>query len=139
MEKHFVTFCSPGTFFAEQSTKEIPSWDIGTAIKLSKDIKERYDALPYGFYFTTRTRGPDDFDSEESARSPFHWLGGEVQTLEEVEARNDPSEETLRSNMRSNKWNKIVVNTNSYKWTQPLEDDHVIVDVTPDGYTLRQA
>ena len=140
MEKHFVTFCSPGTFVAEQSTKEIPSWDIGTAIDIARTITERYEALPYGFYFTTRSRGKDDFDSKQSKKSPMHWLGGEVQTLKQLEDRNDPSEDILRSNMRCNGWDKIIVNTNSYQWSQPLEKDDIILDLEPTGcgYTIRK-
>ena len=48
MEKHFVTFYSPGTFAAETSRKPIESWDVDKAVAMSKEIKERHGALPYG-------------------------------------------------------------------------------------------
>jgi hypothetical protein len=55
MKKHFVIFFSPGTFMAETTAKTIESWDTGKAIEMAREIKERYDATPYGFCFTTRT------------------------------------------------------------------------------------
>jgi len=51
MKKHFVTFCSPGSFVSEETTKPIESWDTEKAIILSKEITERYNSKPYGFYF----------------------------------------------------------------------------------------
>ena len=128
MKKHFVTFLSPGTFEAEQSTKPIDSWDIDTAVEMSSGIKERYGALPYGFYFSTRSRGDDELDSKEVDRSHMFYLGGEVLTLDQVKAKNDPGDRILISNMECNKWDRIVVNSNSWKWTQPLEKDDVVLN-----------
>jgi hypothetical protein len=93
MKKHFVTFYSPGTFVAETSAKDIGSWNVDDAVAMSAMIEERHGARPYGFRFTTRERGDDDFDSKETAQSPMYYLGGKVETLEEVEARNDPEEQ----------------------------------------------
>ena len=129
MKKHFVTFYSPGTFVAEQTTKPIPSWDVEKAIDMSKNIKERYGALPYGFQFSTRIRGKDDLDSHESKHSNMYYLGGEVLSLAQVKARNDPNDKILISNMETNKWEKIIINTNSWKWTQPLEKDDVVLAI----------
>lgn len=129
MEKHFVTFCSPGTFVAEQTTRNIDAWDIDAAIAMAKGIKERYNALPYGFYFTTRARNDDELDSKEVAKSPMYYLGGEIFTLDQVKAKNNPNDRILISNMEINGYNRIVVNTNSWKWTQPLNKDDVVLDV----------
>lgn len=132
IQQHFVTFYSPGTFVAETSMKPIDAWSIDLALTLVGGIKERYGAIPYGFDFLTRGRDVDDLDSKVIARSPFYWLGGKVETLAEVEARNDPKESILRGNMRGNDWDKIIKNTNSWKWTQPLKDTDVILDWTPE-------
>ena len=49
------------------------------------------------------------------------------ETIEEIEKRNDPKEEILRSNMRNNGYDRVIVNTNSYKITLPFTDeDHLI-------------
>lgn len=127
MEKHFVTFCSPGTFVSEQTTKEIESWNITQAQEMAKAIKERHAATPYGFYFTTRSRNEDELDSKETARSGMYYLGGEVLTLEDVKARNDPDDRILISNMECNKWDRIIVNTNSWKFTAPLNKDDAVL------------
>lgn len=129
MRKHFVVFCSPGTFVAEQTEKPIKSWDVDAAVRMAKKIKERHNALPYGFYFTTRERKRKDLDSKEIKHSAMYYLGGEVLTLDDVKKRKDPKDKMLISNMWCNKWDRIVVNTNSYKWTQPLEKGDVVLDV----------
>lgn len=131
MKKHFVTFYSPGTFVAETSERPIDSWDVNTAMEMAHDITERYNATPWGFRFTTRGRGPDDLDSKEIARSVLYHLGGRIETLAEVEARNDPKEAILRSNMRGNGWNTIIINDNSWRSTQPLGKDDVVLQFTP--------
>lgn len=127
MTRHFVTFYSPGTFVAEESTRPIAAWDVVQAKAMAKTIKERHGATPYGFRFTTRGRGSADLDSREQARSPMYYLGGTVETLAEVEARNAPDEEILRSNMRGNGYDRIIVNTNSWKGTYPLMPDDIVL------------
>ena len=129
MIQKYVTFYSPGTFVAEETTKKVDEWNVDLAIKMSKKIKERYGALPYGFQFSTRERGENDLDSHEAARSPFYYLGGEILTLAQVKALNDSDNHILIQNMESNHWNKIVINTNSYKWTQPLKETDVVLDI----------
>jgi len=127
VQKHFVTFLSPGTFVAEEDTKAISTWNVAKAKSMAEDVKQRYGAVPYAFYFTTRTRGPDDLDSKVTATSPTYYLHCRVETIEEIEARNLPAERILRSNMRGNGWNKVVVTTRGYKWTQPLRDGDVVL------------
>jgi hypothetical protein len=112
MKKHFVTFLSPGTIVAESTTKDIDSWDTDKAIKISKGIKERHGALPYGFYFTTRERGAEDFGSKETQKK-----------------QNVPNDQILISNMECNKWDKVIINTNSWEWTQPLHDCDVVLSI----------
>lgn len=126
---HFVTFLSPGTMFAENTTKPIEAWDVDKAVEMARGVKERHGAVPYGFYFTTRERTDADLDSREAARSELYYLGGRIETLAEIEARADPKESILRSNMRCNGWDRVVVNDNSWRWTQPLQKGDVVLDV----------
>jgi len=131
MKKHFVSFFSPGTFVAEQTTKPIDSWDVDRAIEMSKKIKERYGALPYGFSFSTRERNDDELDSHEIKRSNFFFLGGEIWTLKDLKKKNNPKDKTLIRNMEGNDWDKVVINNNSWSWTQPLEKDDVVLEHNP--------
>jgi hypothetical protein len=131
VQEHFVTFYSPGTFFSEQSTDPIESWDIDVATLMARKIVERDGVTPYAFQFITRGRNSADLDSKVIARSPRYFLGGKIETLGEIEARNDPSECVLIENMRSNNCPRVVVNNNSYKSTQMMNDDDVIVDFQP--------
>ena len=128
MKADFVTFLSPGTFFHEDTTKPIESWDVEQAKEMARNIKERHGATPFAFYFTTRARGDNELDSSQVAKSCTYYLGGKIETLAEVEARNDPKEDILRSNMRCNGWDRIITNTNSWKVTQPLNADDVVLD-----------
>jgi len=133
MKKHFVNFYSPGTLVSEVSSKPIESWDVAKAMEMAKSIQERYSATPYGFRFETRERGEEDLDSHVSQISPMYFLGGKIETLEEVEVRNDPSESILRSNMRNNGHKRVITNTNSWKVTLPFEDDCVLLDWPMEG------
>lgn len=129
MIQHFVTFYSPGTLMSETRTVDIESWDVDQAVALSEGIVERHGARPYGFRFSTRERKDSDLDSREVNTSPMYFLGGVVETLEEIEARNDPREEILRSNMRNNGYDRVLVNTNSYRFVTPIRDSDIVLDV----------
>lgn len=128
MQQHFVTFFSPGTFVAEASEVPISAWDPEIAKKIARGIKERHGATPYGFRFTTRSRKESDLDSQVSARSPMYFLGGKVETLEEVEARATKEDQILLSNMRGNGHKRIVTNNNFWRWIRPLEESDVVLE-----------
>ena len=127
IRKHFVSFYSPGTFVHEETTKPIESWDPVVAKEMAREIKERHGATPFGFRFLTRERGTDELDSKITKRSGMYFLGGDIATLAEVEARNLPDESVLRSNMRCSNIKRIITNTNSWKVTLPLEKDDAVL------------
>lgn len=127
MERHFVTFFSPGTFFAETTENPIASWHIPTAKNLMKSVKERYGATPYAFKFSTRTRGAKDLDSKVTKQSGFYYVGCKVRTLKEIQADNLPDEKILLSNMRGNGWLKIVQTTTGWKWTAVLNPEDTVL------------
>ena len=127
INKHFVLFVSPGTFFNEERMIPIDSWDVDRAVEMARDVVERHGATPFAFCFVTKGRKEDELDSREIERSGRYYLGGEILTLEQVEARNDPDDRILISNMKSNGHSRIIVNRNSYRSTQPfLEGDTVL-------------
>lgn len=129
--KHYVTFLSPGTFVSETTTKEIDSWDAQKALAMSDHVMERYNAKPYAFYFTTRTRGENDFEPHESAKSPLHYIGGthgRFFSLDEIKERNDPKDETLIWNMTTNKHDKVYQTTEGWKVSMSVPDDAVLVE-----------
>lgn len=130
MEKHFVTFFSPGTFLAEQSARPIESWDVDVAVAMARAITERHNATPFGFQFSTRERGENNLDSHVAETSPMYYLGGTILTLAEIKARNDPADRILISNMEGNGYARIVENRNSWKWVQPLEDGDIVLEYT---------
>lgn len=129
--KNFVTFLSPGTFFSEQNTMEIDDWNVEKAVEMSRGIRERYGATPYGFFFTQRGRKDDELDSKVIATSNLYYLGGQVFTYEEIKAQNNHENAILIRNMEYNDYKKCIVNTNSWKFTAGLRDTDVILDYTP--------
>lgn len=137
--RHFVTFFSPGTFVSEDRRQPIVSWDPKLAVEMAERIVERYGAKPYGFRFETDIEGemPDGEGgtlkaSKRASTSHFHYLGGKLETYDEVLERNDPKEEILRSNMRCNGDWIVCVNTNGFRTTMPFDADNVIVDAKGD-------
>ena len=131
MQKHFVTFYSPGTFVSEATEKPVEAWDVKIACRMARKIKERYAATPYAFRFSTRGRGDNDLDSKITATSPLYYLGGTVRTAEEVLAGTDPKEDILRLNVSGNGYKRIIVNDNSWRFTAPLEEGDVVLDWKP--------
>lgn len=127
MKAHFVTFYSPGTFVAEETEKPIASWDVAKAQKMATRIKERYNAIPYGFRFTTRERGPKDLDSKVVKTSGMYFINCRRRTLAELEKENDPKKHILLSNMRINKWDSIVETVKGWKFTQPVREGDTVL------------
>lgn len=129
--QHFVTFLSPGTFVSEETTRRVKSWGVEAACEQAHKIVERHGATPYGFYFTTRSRGPNDLDSREVKRSGTFYLGGRIRTLAQVRADADPKEEILRTNMECNGWERIITNDNSWRHTALFNKGDVLLDWKP--------
>jgi len=136
MIKHFVTFYSPGTFVSERTIQEIPEWDVREAVKRASKITERYNSRPYGFRFHTEEGGDGRWEPKRIGESGTHYINGKLETLAEFEARNDPGEEILRSNMRGNDdWKTIVRGVSGWKWTMSFENGDVLVNA--DGMVVK--
>lgn len=128
MLRHYVTFVSPGTLFSETTTKIIDSWDIKKATKMADKISERYGATPYAFYFQT-FKNKNEINAHKQSNT--YYLGGRIETIDDVRKRQDPNEKILLWNMEGNNWDKIIVNDNSYRSITPLREGDVILDYTP--------
>jgi hypothetical protein len=128
VQQHFVTFYSPGTFVAETTEKPIDAWDVDAAVRMAAKVKERYGATPYGFQFSTRTRGPKDLDSREVKRSPMHYINCKVETLAQIKRRGNPKDRILIENMEGNKWDRVVTSIKGWAWTAPLNKDDVVIE-----------
>ena len=127
MTKFFVTFFSPGTWVAEETTVPIAAWDVATATQMAAGITERYGARPYAFQFTTRSRTDEELDSRVTATSGLYFIDCTVRTLADVEAVNDPAERTLLSNMRSNGWDRVATPRSGWKFTRPVGPEDVVL------------
>lgn len=119
MQKHYVTFHSPGSFVSETTTKEIDTWSVDLAILMVKDIKERYGATPYGFRF--KTKESDGWSPKTVKESGMYYLGGKLMKLIDIPDTKENS--ILRDNMRFNNYDYVIENTNSWKITLPFYKD----------------
>lgn len=128
MKKHYIHFMSPGTFVSEETVIEVEKHDVNEAMDKARKIKERYNAKPYCFYFSTRERNADDFEPRTVFISGNYYLGGKVETIEEIEKRALPSEAILLDNMKNNGWEKVITNSNSWKITVPFNDDDIALE-----------
>lgn len=136
-DKHYVVFDSPGTMFTESSSREIGEWSTQLAVRMAADVVERHGARPYCFRFETRRSADPICDGDGGtlevipktlSRSGRYFIGGQLQTLDELEARADPDNRILLANMSGNDWPITVVTANSYKSTQVFEETDCIVD-----------
>lgn len=139
MRQHHVTFCSPGTLFDEQTTELIQEWDVQVATLRAEAIVERYNARPFGFFFTTVITAAPVPDGEgstlevlprEVARSGMHYLGGKIVTIDEIQAQNDGGDEILLWNMQRNNIPIVIVVENGFKITRAFGEWDVVVDAT---------
>src|SRR4051812_1358216 len=110
-EKWSVVFYSPGTFVSETTWREIDAPHVAAACRMAESVVERYGAKPYGFHLVkslTAAPVPDGrggtlaVTPKELERSGMHFLGGELRTLDAVEADGLPDERILRDNIRCN-------------------------------------
>lgn len=127
--QNYVTFFSPGTFVAETSQMKIDEWNIEKAVDMARGVTERYNAKPYGFQFSTRARKPGELDAKTIDTSKMFYIGGRIETLEEIKNRRDPKDDILISNMQTNHWDRVVVNENSWRIVQPLAPGDVVLDI----------
>jgi hypothetical protein len=134
--QEYVVFWSPGTLFAESTSKPIERRDIGMAVRMAKDVVERHAARPYGFHFETRIvsdpipdgeGGTMDVPPKPVDASGIHFLNGKLRRYDEVVALDDPRECILRSNMKYN--DPIVCETrNSWLSTMPFREKDIVLD-----------
>ncbi len=124
MKQDFVTFYSPGTFVAEQTTREVANWNVTKAVEMMPDIEERHGARPYGFQFYTKRRGWRDFEPKEIKRSGMYYVNCRVQTLEDIEAEGPV---ILLENMKCNGWDRVVSPREGWAWTQPLREGDIVL------------
>jgi hypothetical protein len=127
MKQDYVTFYSPGTFIAERRTLEVASWNVAKALEMLPNIEERHGARPYGFQFSTKRRGWRDLEPKEVKRSGMYYVNCRVETLAEIEDRDDPRETTLLQNMKTNGWEKMVSPRKGWAWSQPLNDGDTVL------------
>mgnify|MGYP000844985273 CR=1 FL=1 len=127
MIKKYVVFLSPGTFVAEKTTLEVKSWNIEEAKEKAKTIKERYNATPYGFYFINKKQDKPFGKIKVIKQSNMYYLGGIIKTLEEIKKENNPKNNILISNMENNKFDRIIINNNSWEWTQPFNEGDIVL------------
>ncbi|MCK9434317.1 MAG: hypothetical protein M0R32_05725 [Candidatus Cloacimonetes bacterium] len=126
----YVEFQAPGILFAEMWTEDINSTD-------PNDIKWPDNA--YAFRIYKREDIEDNGNIYKGTASQvgptYYHPDSKVETLAQLEARNDPKNKILVSNMKGNKWNEVVWS----RWgsfPQPYDSKHNCI--LKAGKTLKQ-
>ena len=117
VQKHYVTFYSPGSFVSETTTKEIDAWSVDLAVRMVKD--RWHCSNPYGFSF--KTKESDGWSPKTVKESGMYYLGGKLLKLNDIPDTKENS--ILRDNMRFNNYEYVIENTNSWKVTLPFYKD----------------
>lgn len=122
MQTHFVTFLMPGPFVATKIRRPIGSWDVEEARQMAATLRNTRGDGPYAFYFTTEECGYQVDDA-----SPHYYLGGEIYTLGQVEARQDPSERVLLANMHGSGLEAVIQTAGRDSIIRPFRSsDHLL-------------
>ncbi len=136
-KKHYVVFESPGTMFAETSSKEIGEWSPALAVRMAYDVVERHNAKPACFRFKTMLVSPPidggqggtlEVVPKTVRKSGRYFINGTLRTLDDVELAADPDERILMANMAGNDWPIVCETRNSFRSTQPFEREDFVVD-----------
>jgi len=101
MTKHYVEYLYPGMLFPEESIIEVPSRD------------------PADLNIQELTGKPKN-------RSPKYYVRGEIFSVDDLKALNNPDLRILISNMEGNDWpNVIKCHTGNY---QPFEAEDILLN-----------
>ena len=129
-------YFSPGTFFAETSSRDLEDGSLEEAVALAAGISERHGALPYAFDIVTYLvaepiddgqGGTMDVPPKEIGRDGRYYIGGELVRYEESVAR-EVASSIWAKNMKCNGNPVCIQNTNSYKSTQIFREQDAILD-----------
>lgn len=99
--KRFARFWYPGLMFGESTDQEIGDKDINSL---------KFPEHAYAFQIIERqdvVEGTKVYKGEEKVSGFYYHADSKVETIEELK-RNPKASEILISNMKNNKWDKIV-------------------------------
>ncbi len=121
--KQMVEYVYPGIIVSESSSKQMSQRDPREAVIMAPESS-------YAFRFYEVTKALDlgaDFKVTPVARnhSAWHYIDGQIFTVADVEARQDPSDEILISNMKCNGYDRVV-KCRTGNWVPMSEGDVVV-------------
>ena len=107
--RDFVTFFTIGKTDAEEDTKLVPGWNVELAITMARNMYSRQFIKPYAFRFSSRAWSNVDLCSTVRATGPMNYLGGRMEPLAKLEARDEPEERLLLAKIRERGFGTVVV------------------------------
>lgn len=116
MDVTYIEFLYPGTFFAENSIQPAPGRVLPDAIP----------GQATGYRFFTRQEATVDGEKlvgQAKDHSPWTYFGKEY-TAEQVQALDDDRYRVLKSNVRINRWERVV--QTAYGNWYPLQDGDAV-------------
>ena len=128
IKQHFVTFKSPGMATAEHTTKEITPGTRSRPLRWPTTYWNATAPSPTASTSPPGPAPPQELDSKNIAKSGTYFMGGKIQTLQEVMA-NPTGNKTLIENMKGNHWDQVVTVTKGHQWTSPILKDDAVLDM----------
>lgn len=116
--KHFVEFFHAGLFFNEMSSQQVVARAPEAVIIPSSAYAFRFYDQPVGVLNDKAV-----FGERENISGRF-FVGGDIMTLDDVISK-VPNSEILQSNMRSNRYERVIRCT--FGNFQPFEDGDILL------------
>ncbi|PZM08070.1 hypothetical protein CPY51_30470 [Rhizobium tubonense] len=127
MSKEYAVFLFNGSFTNTERPVQVPCRDVDRATEIAQQLTLQYGAPPFAFHFESRV---DSLDSIGN-RSGLYYLGGTIQTLAEIRAECNPSNQRMIWNLEARGIDKIVTNNCPCLACFPLRDEDQVLTWEP--------
>ncbi|MBB6487942.1 hypothetical protein [Rhizobium lusitanum] len=135
MNNEFAVFAFAGNFSSTERRVAIQSRNVEYAEGIAQQMTIECGFQPVAFRFETMSD-----DGSIQNRSGWFYLGGTVETLQDITGKNEPGDSRLIHFLEESGLNKIVTNNCPYLVRFPLRDQDQVLSWEPvaeNGFGMR--
>ncbi|KQW72338.1 hypothetical protein [Ensifer sp. Root127] len=123
MSTKHIRFLFDASFKSTEYVVETSSWDVEAAAGIAHRLTLERGVQPYAFWFESREPG----HGPEPKISGTYYLGGKLQTLDELRAENDPSAVIMIHHLEARGIERVVTTNCPCLASFPFRDgDHIL-------------